>query len=54
MPLYIFNDTDKNIQIPIYFVHIPKCAGTTVEFLFEKKLNLETFLGPNDYIKFRK
>ena len=54
MPLYIYNDTDKDVQIPIYFVHIPKCAGTTVEFLFEKKLNLETFFAPNDYIKVRK
>lgn len=48
MSLYFFLDTKKNIQIPIYFVHIPKCAGTTVEALFEE-LNFKTFLSPKDY-----
>ena len=29
-------------------MHIPKCAGTTVEALFEE-LNFKTFLSPKDY-----
>ena len=52
MSLYLFKDIKKNVHIPIFFVHIPKCAGTTVEILFEQ-LGFKTFLAPKDYMWLR-
>ena len=52
MSLYLFKDINKNVHIPIFFVHIPKCAGTTVEVLFER-LGFKTFLAPKDYMWLR-
>ena len=48
MPLYTLSDDAKNLKCAFYFIHIPKCAGTTIEALFEE-LNFNTFLAPKDY-----
>jgi hypothetical protein len=44
MPLYTIKNVEKNLEVAFYFIHIPKCAGTTVETLFEQ-LKFHTFLS---------
>ena len=53
MPLYTINNSARNIEVAFYFIHIPKCAGTTIETLFEQ-LKFDTFLAPKDYRAVRK
>lgn len=53
MPLYTINNSARNIEVAFYFIHIPKCAGTTIETLFEQ-LKFDTFLTPKDYRAVRK
>tara|TARA_S200000501_G_scaffold278970_1_gene262895 strand:- start:778 stop:1413 length:636 start_codon:yes stop_codon:yes gene_type:complete len=48
MPLYTLNDDAGNLKRAFYFIHIPKCAGTTIENLFEQ-IKFNTFLAPKDY-----
>jgi len=52
MPLYTFRDVKQGFEVTIFFIHIPKCGGTTVERFFEH-LNADTFLAPKDYMKVR-
>ena len=53
MPLYSIRDGATNTEVAFYFIHIPKCGGTTIETLFEQ-LNFHTFLAPKDYLAVRK
>ena len=48
MPLYTLTDDAGNLKRAFYFIHIPKCAGTTIEALFEQ-IKFNTFLAPKDY-----
>ena len=53
MPLYTISDSATNTKVAFYFIHIPKCGGTTIETLFEQ-LKFDTFLAPKDYRAVRK
>ena len=53
MPLYTINNSATNKEVAFYFIHIPKCGGTTIENLFEQ-LKFDTFLAPKDYRAVRK
>ena len=48
MPLYVFKDQAKEIEIPIFFIHIPKCGGTTIKAFFDH-LICDAFLVPKQY-----
>lgn len=48
MPLYIFEDKKTHVRVPIFFIHIPKCGGTTIEHFFEN-VGFKSFLAPKDY-----
>lgn len=52
LPLYTIRNKAKNLDVAFYFIHIPKCGGTTIEVLFEK-LKFTTFLAPKDYREVR-
>jgi len=49
MPLYIYNDKKAKRSVAVYFIHIPKCAGTTLEKMFAS-LGFQSFLAPEDYL----
>ena len=53
MPLYTIRNGATDTAIAVYFIHIPKCGGTTIEGLFEQ-LKFDTFLAPKDYREVRK
>ena len=53
MPLYTISNGATNTEVAFYFIHIPKCGGTTIETLFEQ-LKFNTFLAPKDYRAVRK
>ena len=53
MPLYTISNSATNTEVAFYFIHIPKCGGTTIETLFEQ-LKFNTFLAPKDYRAVRK
>ena len=53
MPLYTISDVGKGLEVAFYFIHIPKCGGTTVFTLFDQ-LKFGTFLAPKDYRAVRK
>ena len=53
MPLYTISNGATNTEVAFYFVHIPKCGGTTVFTLFDQ-LKFGTFLAPKDYRAVRK
>tara|TARA_B110000977_G_scaffold143414_1_gene182130 strand:- start:431 stop:1066 length:636 start_codon:yes stop_codon:yes gene_type:complete len=48
MPLYLYEDSKNKVRVPIFFIHIPKCGGTTLEFFFNN-LGFKSFLSPKDY-----
>jgi hypothetical protein len=53
VPLYTISNGATNTEVAFYFIHIPKCGGTTIETLFEQ-LKFNTFLAPKDYRAVRK
>lgn len=48
MPLYIYEDDKAKVRVPIFFIHIPKCGGTTLECFFGN-VGFKSFLAPKDY-----
>lgn len=53
MPLYTIRNEEKGLEVAFYFIHIPKCGGTTIETMFEQ-LKFNAFLTPRDYRSVRK
>lgn len=53
MPLYVFKNKAENIEIPIFFIHIAKCGGTTIKGFFEH-LKMDSFLAPKEYYEVKK
>ncbi len=52
MPLYIIKGKNTKVRVPIFFIHIPKCGGTTIEQFFENA-GFNSFLAPRDYNRVR-